>query len=99
MNEPSSAVSSLKEWSSLPANKLQRRRTESKPHSVCRTHTPRTSEQRQQQSLVDAPIDPTALCHDVADDDVQKNKTVLYLAYGSNLCDETFLGKRQIKPI
>jgi hypothetical protein len=29
----------------------------------------------------------------------EKDKTVLYLAYGSNLCDETFLGRRGIKPI
>ena len=99
MSEPSSAVSSLKEWSSLPANKLQRRRIEPKSNSTSRRQTPRTSEHRQQQSLVDTPIDPTALCQDVANACVQKNKTVLYLAYGSNLCDETFLGKRKIKPV
>ncbi|PNS17657.1 hypothetical protein CAC42_3052 [Sphaceloma murrayae] len=28
-----------------------------------------------------------------------KPDTVLYLAYGSNLCDETFLGKRGIRPL
>ncbi|KAK3718318.1 hypothetical protein LTR37_005131 [Vermiconidia calcicola] len=28
-----------------------------------------------------------------------KRKTVLYLAYGSNLCNETFRGKRGIKPL
>ncbi|KAF2810554.1 uncharacterized protein BDZ99DRAFT_417051 [Mytilinidion resinicola] len=29
----------------------------------------------------------------------EKRTTVLYLAYGSNLCDETFLGRRGIKPL
>nr|POE80807.1 gamma-glutamyl cyclotransferase glik [Quercus suber] len=28
-----------------------------------------------------------------------ERKTVLYLAYGSNLCNETFIGKRGIKPL
>ncbi|KAG8623627.1 hypothetical protein KVT40_008603 [Elsinoe batatas] len=33
------------------------------------------------------------------DVDLAKSDTVLYLAYGSNLCDETFLGKRGIRPL
>ncbi|GME63005.1 FAR-17a/AIG1-like protein [Neofusicoccum parvum] len=32
-------------------------------------------------------------------DTIEKEKTVLYLAYGSNLCYETFQGKRGIKPL
>lgn len=99
MAEPRCAISSLKEWSSLPTNKLQRRRNARGSYPASRQFTPRTSEHRQQQSLHDAPVNTTAFCHDVASGLVQKNKTVLYLAYGSNLCDETFLGKRQIKPI
>ncbi|TKX25267.1 hypothetical protein C1H76_2500 [Elsinoe australis] len=31
--------------------------------------------------------------------DQAASDTVLYLAYGSNLCDETFLGKRGIRPL
>jgi hypothetical protein len=99
MTEPSIAVSSLNEWDSLPTNKLQRRRIDPKSNKTTRQFTPLTSEQRQQQSLRDCPVDASLLCRDIANACVQKDKTVLYLAYGSNLCDETFLGKRQIKPI
>ncbi|KAF2149796.1 hypothetical protein K461DRAFT_244951 [Myriangium duriaei CBS 260.36] len=34
-----------------------------------------------------------------ANAELSGSETVLYLAYGSNLCDETFLGRRNIKPI
>ena len=98
MTDASPAVASLKRWDSLPTNNLQRpdRRIST---SVLRRSTPRTSEQRQRESLSDDTFDTRVLCRDIANACVQKNKTVLYLAYGSNLCDETFLGKRQIKPL
>lgn len=52
-----------------------------------------TSSDRKSESLKDAPQDFSTL-------DTQSTKeTFLYLAYGSNLCDETFLGKRGIKPL
>jgi hypothetical protein len=96
MAEPRCAISALKEWSSLPTNKLQRRRD---AHRAIRQTIPRTSEQRLQRSLQDPPLDTIAFCHDVTRNSVKEDKTVLYLAYGSNLCDETFLGKRHIKPV
>lgn len=43
-----------------------------------------------------APQSPTAVTHDTIS---KSTETVLYLAYGSNLCAETFQGKRGIKPI
>jgi len=52
-----------------------------------------TSSERKSESLADAPADLSTL-------NTQFTKeTFLYLAYGSNLCDETFLGKRGIKPL
>ncbi|ETN38814.1 uncharacterized protein HMPREF1541_06853 [Cyphellophora europaea CBS 101466] len=90
------AIASLQEWASIPANKLKRR-SRSIPTSP--KTTPRTSQTRQRASLHETSLDTTDLCHDVAKGCTNKDKTVLYLAYGSNLCDETFLGKRQIKPL
>ena len=52
---------------------------------------PCPSRQRQQESLHETPFDLSM--------DEPKPKTILYLAYGSNLCAETFLGKRGIRPI
>ncbi|GAB7343967.1 hypothetical protein MBLNU457_1907t1 [Dothideomycetes sp. NU457] len=52
-----------------------------------------TSSERRSESLADAPKDLSTV-------DTQSTKeTFLYLAYGSNLSDETFLGKRGIKPL
>lgn len=53
------------------------------------TRARRTSEARLEQSAVDGP----ALAPDAEPD------TVLYLAFGSNLCAETFQGKRGIRPL
>ncbi|KAI1188893.1 hypothetical protein F5B17DRAFT_393770 [Nemania serpens] len=50
---------------------------------------PRTSSERLALASVD---NPSASASDSA-------KTILYLAYGSNLCAETFIGRRGIRPI
>lgn len=50
---------------------------------------PRTSSERLALASAD---NPSASASDAA-------KTILYLAYGSNLCAETFLGRRGIRPI
>ena len=63
-------------------------------------HLPSPSERRRADSLQDAPYDllSSQICRqrgggpDLPD-------TVLYLAYGSNLCAETFQGKRGIRPL
>lgn len=47
---------------------------------------------RREESLSDSPIDISKL-------DKNTKETFLYLAYGSNLCDETFLDKRGIRPL
>lgn len=52
-----------------------------------------TSVERRSESLTDTPKDLSTL------DTQSTTKTYLYLAYGSNLSDETFLGKRGIKPL
>ncbi|KAH8173527.1 gliotoxin biosynthesis protein GliK [Sarocladium implicatum] len=50
--------------------------------------------------LVQDPVlDESRNYADRRDDDQPASDTVLYLAYGSNLCAETFLGVRGIKPI
>jgi hypothetical protein len=60
---------------------------------------PQPARERLDASLGDAPIDTESLAN--ADDSVthEKQKTVLYLAYGSNLCNETFRGVRGIRPL
>lgn len=55
---------------------------------------PLPSQERIEQSLRE-----TALDLEHITDTIEKEKTVLYLAYGSNLCYETFQGKRGIKPL
>lgn len=58
---------------------------------------PRTSLSRQRATFNDCAFgeDPLA----VVESNSSQNETVLYLAYGSNLSAETFLGKRGIKPL
>ena len=49
--------------------------------------------------LKDALLDVTAITPLDLSAAKEKEKTVLYLAYGSNLCNETFRGVRGIKPL
>ena len=58
----------------------------------------RTSDIRLQASQTDAPVNIQKLFQDASRDSLP-NDTVLYLGYGSNLSAETFLGRRNIKPI
>jgi hypothetical protein len=60
---------------------------------------PKTSQDRLDASLNEAPFDATAITESDISAAKEKNKTVLYLAYGSNLCNETFRGVRGIKPL
>ena len=60
---------------------------------------PKTSQDRLDASLKDAPLDVTAITPLDLSAAKEKEKTVLYLAYGSNLCNETFRGVRGIKPL
>jgi len=53
---------------------------------------PQTSIARREETLSDVPID-------ISNFDKNTKGTFLYLAYGSNLCDETFLGMRGIRPL
>ena len=59
---------------------------------------PRPPQGRLEASLSEQPYD---LGQVETSEDLRKGhpSTVLYLAYGSNLCDETFRGKRKIKPL
>lgn len=58
---------------------------------------PLTTLERRDRSLSDLPIEITQLSRTAAK--VESKDTVLYLGYGSNLCAETFQGKRNIKPL
>jgi hypothetical protein len=60
---------------------------------------PQPSQERLDASLSDAPIDTDKLVAGKASAAQEKQKTVLYLAYGSNLCNETFRGVRGIRPL
>ncbi|KAJ4344530.1 uncharacterized protein N0V89_012273 [Didymosphaeria variabile] len=58
-----------------------------------------TSQARRDASLTEPSFDAKALSPSDFETAREKGKTVLYLAYGSNLCKETFRGKRGIKPL
>lgn len=60
---------------------------------------PTTSQDRLDASLDETPLDTTAITPSDISAAKEKGKTVLYLAYGSNLCNETFRGVRGIKPL
>ncbi|CAA9964711.1 Gliotoxin biosynthesis protein GliK [Pyrenophora teres f. maculata] len=62
-------------------------------------HVPRPSQARLDASLTDAPLDAKRLASQPLVPTDDKAKTVLYLAYGSNLCDETFRSVRGIRPL
>lgn len=57
---------------------------------------PTPSLQRKRESLNETPLDLGA---PAKDGQAQGPETVFYLAYGSNLCAETFQGKRGIRPL
>lgn len=54
---------------------------------------------RQQASLNEAPVDLSAPIEASVNGEAEQPKTILYLAYGSNLAAETFLVKRAIRPM
>ncbi len=60
---------------------------------------PPTTPIRLVESLGDTQLDPSELKQNVAQNTSASKETVLYLAYGSNLCRETFREKRGIRPI
>jgi hypothetical protein len=66
--------------------------------AISSSHVGSPSKRRRQSSLNERPFDTTNL-HELAHPKSSKEKTVLYLAYGSNLSAETFLGKRGIRPL
>ena len=57
------------------------------------------SREQLERSLTEQPYDITSITPRDSLVAEEKGKTVLYLAYGSNLCKETFRRKRGIKPI
>ncbi|KAF2242761.1 hypothetical protein BU26DRAFT_524322 [Trematosphaeria pertusa] len=60
---------------------------------------PETLRDRRNASITELPFDAGRLTPSEISAAEEKGKTVLYLAYGSNLCEETFRGVRGIKPI
>ncbi|KAF7513975.1 hypothetical protein GJ744_006589 [Endocarpon pusillum] len=60
---------------------------------------PKTTPKRLDESLQDAPLDSCYLIQDVAQSTVSSEETILYLAYGSNLCRKTFRERRHIRPV
>jgi hypothetical protein len=74
------------------------RRREKRPKRVF-APVPATAQDRLDASLNDKPLDPAAITPSDISAAKEKGKTVLYLAYGSNLCNETFRGVRGIQPL
>ncbi|KAF2710390.1 hypothetical protein K504DRAFT_466800 [Pleomassaria siparia CBS 279.74] len=71
-----------------------------------RSRTPRTyprlplpSKERLEASLTETSLGVENLSRSGLEAAKEKGKTILYLAYGSNLCNETFRGRRGIKPL
>ena len=64
-----------------------------------RIEPPAVSEERKAASLAELPYDIVALQKQAGDAIHEKSETVLYLAYGSNLCAATFQGVRGIRPL
>ncbi|KAL6708685.1 hypothetical protein ACN47E_002381 [Coniothyrium glycines] len=60
---------------------------------------PQTSQERLEATLSDQKFDHASLATWLDRGSAEKEKTVLYLAYGSNLCNETFRGVRGIRPL
>jgi hypothetical protein len=72
-------------------------------HKSCGKDTlsqiPTTTPTRLVESLHDEPLEPGSLALGDAPSKLPSKETLLYLAYGSNLCCETFRKKRGIKPV
>lgn len=81
------------------ANRLQSLHPGPNGHNRVFEPLPQPSRERLDASLSDAPIDADKLPSAEKLDVQEKQKTVLYLAYGSNLCNETFRGVRGIRPL
>ncbi len=62
---------------------------------------PPISQERRKQSMLEKAFDVDTLVQEASPNVQQDHQadTVLYLAYGSNLCAETFRGKRGIRPL
>jgi hypothetical protein len=75
------------------------RSSQDKRHKRVFAPLPQPSQQRLDATLDDAPIDTDKLVSAPTCATPEKQKTVLYLAYGSNLCNETFRGVRGIRPL
>ncbi|KAH4123619.1 hypothetical protein HBI40_059800 [Parastagonospora nodorum] len=81
------------------AARLQSLRRSNGRHQRIFEPLPQASQARLDASLNDAPIDTEKLVASQTPTPQDKQKTVLYLAYGSNLCNETFRGVRGIRPL
>ncbi|KIV95380.1 hypothetical protein PV10_03044 [Exophiala mesophila] len=88
--ETCQAIGSLRKWYELRIASQSRTATQQRV-------VPVTSLLRQQQSSNDQVIQNAIEAPTI--NDTNKDKTVLYLGYGSNLCAETFKGKRNIQPL
>jgi len=86
-------------FSSKIAARFQSLRRNNGRHQRVFEPLPQPSQDRLDASLNDTPIDTTKLLASQPSPAQDKQKTVLYLAYGSNLCDETFRGVRGIQPL
>jgi hypothetical protein len=85
-------------WKKLASPMKRLRRSGDAPKRVF-SPVPQPSQDRLDASLNDTAFDATTLVSSQPSVVQEKAKTVLYLAYGSNLCNETFRGVRGIRPL
>jgi hypothetical protein len=85
-------------WTKLTSRLETLRRPREAPKRVF-SPVPPPSQARLDASLNDTPFDTKTLVSSRPSVTQEKAKTVLYLAYGSNLCNETFRGVRGIRPL
>ena len=100
---PSSSLLPTSDTAFTALEELQTVQSSSENTLPCRNILPEPSKQRLDASIRDRPFDINALKidglpHEVGATD-EEPETVLYLAYGSNLCTETFKGRRGIRPL
>lgn len=76
--------------------------SEQQHHDASAARIPTTSIERLAQAAVEPEVRTTSLAATPTEKqggDAPASKTILYLAYGSNMCAETFLVRRKVRPV
>jgi hypothetical protein len=102
MSQPSHQVTREEDaacWGSKIISRLRSSQPRNNATKRVFPRAPQTSQDRLEASLTEPPLNAASLTQTPLHTSAEKQKTVLYLAYGSNLCNETFRGVRGIVPL